>query len=119
MSGDMVTLVLSGLVTLVAVVALWRSGIRPTAGAINSKLDEFNDALDAARTLTVSAEQLYTTGKITKGERFDYVLDQLQEMFPNLDYGLLEAVIESSIPFVKIAVKVRKGDESAETTTNG
>ena len=67
------------------------------------------DAQNAAREAVAAAEQLWRTGQIPetatgeKDPRFEWALDRLQALFPDLDENTLEMTIEASVFWLKSA----------------
>lgn len=66
-------------------------------------------AQDAARQAVSAAEQLWRTGQIPenasgeKDARFEWALERLQTLFPDLDEDTLEMTIEAAVFWLKSA----------------
>lgn len=97
---------------VVAVAASARAGRKlPTASQLvdeaadaaaqaSEMLTSFYEAVTVAETFVRSAQQL-----LDKPARFDYVLKQLQTLFPTLPFDLLQAAIEAGVQRMKTEVK--------------
>ena len=79
---------------------LWRSGPQPEN--ITDRVEDLETAIVFARELVLAAEQLWETGQIEKGDRFDYVMGKLMMVFPDLDIDTLEALLEAAVKWGKI-----------------
>jgi len=104
---------------LLAIVALWRDGIKPTAKGVIGKVEEFSAAIEAAQTMVYAAEQLYLSGQLPKDKRFEYVFVRLRVLFPDLDPGLLNSAVEAAVPLVTIAYGIRHVGENSGTDDAG
>ena len=61
------------------------------------------EAAETAEILVAAAEQLWLTGRLPKTERFNFVMEQLREKFPNFDVDQLEATVESAVYWLKLS----------------
>ncbi|HXF60307.1 MAG TPA: hypothetical protein VNK95_01740 [Caldilineaceae bacterium] len=78
---------------------------RRTEGGESSAVDvagEMVRAATVARELVAAAEQLYLTGKLPRDERFDYAVDRLGELFPNIEPNQLVALVEAAVYFLRL-----------------
>jgi hypothetical protein len=78
---------------------LWRSA--PKTELVD-QVGDIETAIIFARELVLAAEQLWETGQIEKGDRFDYVMGKLMMVFPDLDIDTLEALLEAAVKWGKI-----------------
>lgn len=105
MELDMTTL----LTIIVAVVAIAlavftaiRSETAITIEGVTDTLSDIEMAAGAAREWVLAAEQLWETGRLEKDERFLFVLQKLQEIYPGIDAGTLEGSIEAAVRWAKL-----------------
>ncbi|RIK41616.1 MAG: hypothetical protein DCC55_11405 [Chloroflexi bacterium] len=108
MAFDMTTIFVAVVFGIVALVALLRGKVSVT-GLIEASTD-IQTAAGAARELVLAAEQLWLSGKITKHERYQYVLTRLQEIFPDMEDDTLAGSIEAAVAWMKL-LRGRSNDE--------
>lgn len=60
---------------------------------------------EVALTGAQAAEQLYLTGKITKGERLDKAFDYVRTFFPDVDQNTIVTAIEAGVLVVNTIVE--------------
>lgn len=79
---------------------VWRTSGRPAD--ILEGIEDIETAIVVAQEMVLAAEQLWETGQIPKNERFDYVLEKMEMIFPNLDIDTLEPLIEAAVKWAKV-----------------
>ena len=79
---------------------LWRS--RGSPEDVLAGIEDVQVAIVVAQEMVLAAEQLWETGQLPKNERFDYVLEKMEMIFPTLDIDTLEALIEAAVKWAKI-----------------
>ena len=79
---------------------VWRS--RGGMPDVNEGIEDVQVAIIVAQEMVLAAEQLWETGQIPKNERFDYVLEKMEMIFPNLDIDTLEPLIEAAVKWAKV-----------------
>ena len=79
---------------------LWRS--RGSTPDVLTGLEDIETAIAVAQEMVFAAEQLWETGELPKDERFDYVLEKMEMIFPGLDIETLEPLIEAAVKYTKI-----------------
>ena len=79
---------------------LWKARGRPVD--IFNGVEDIETAIVFAREMVLAAEQLWETGQIRKDARFDYVMEKLEMVFPNIDADALEALLEAAVKWAKI-----------------
>lgn len=73
---------------------------------VQTTATDLREIIAMAEQLVAAAEQLWTTGKIGKDDRFDWVFERLDELFPDIDRPTLTAMIEGAVFLIKQGVKV-------------
>ena len=79
---------------------LWRARGSPVD--VFKGAEDLETAIVFAREMVLAAEQLWETGQIRKDARFDYVMEKLEMVFPNIDADALEALLEAAVKWAKI-----------------
>jgi len=75
---------------------------RTRPGTVQEMANIVSDAAYTARTLVEAAEQLGKTGKLpTNDAKFNFVLAELQRMYPALDAEQLRIAIEAAVYWLK------------------
>lgn len=108
--GLIATVSIAVMVMIVCLTFLFRSGSGPSVdvGGVFDRIGTLAKAAQTARTLVLAAEQLYKTGQMQEGDRFDYVFQRLEEYFPGLDADALTSTIEAAVHWLKIV----RGEEA-------
>lgn len=93
---------LIGIVAVVLgfLVMLWRS--RGSPEDVLTGIEDIETAIVVAQEMVLAAEQLWETGELPKNERFDYVLEKMEMIFPGLDIDTLEPLIEAAVKYAKV-----------------
>ena len=87
-------------VALGFLVMLWRS--RGSPEDVLTGIEDIETAIVVAQEMVLAAEQLWETGELPKNERFDYVLEKMEMIFPGLDIDTLEPLIEAAVKYAKV-----------------
>ena len=87
-------------VALGFLVMLWRS--RGSPEDVLTGIEDIETAIVVAQEMVLAAEQLWETGELPKNERFDYVLEKMEMIFPSLDIDTLEPLIEAAVKYAKV-----------------
>jgi hypothetical protein len=93
-----------GTIVLALAVATWKFW-RDKPDSVREVAANIIDAAEMADVLVSAAEQLWTSGRLPKDERFNYVMGQLRDEFPTMDVDQLEATVESAVYWLKLAVR--------------
>ncbi len=99
--GQFVPWIAFGLVVL-GMVALWLR--KPPATAAEA-LAQVQEATEITRQLVAAAEQLWTTGRLPRDERFDWVATQLASRYPDMDSDQAAATIEAAVYWLKSGIR--------------
>lgn len=75
------------------------------AGSAGEAAGQIREAAEVAFELVSAAEQLMKTGQIERGERFDWVCQQLRAYVPGLTEDQLEVVIESAVLWLNVGLR--------------
>jgi len=105
---------LTGLVFLAAMVWLIRQD-GPGRSA-EKAVAQMTEASTVAFNLVSAAEQLWTTGRLPKDERLDWVTAQLETLFPRLDDAQLRATVEAAVYWLKMMQASAESDGAVETS---
>ncbi len=89
----------TALTTIVILVLLW---IRTRPVDIEDAYNDLIEAAELAKTAVLAAEQLWRTGNIPEGGRFDHALDTLQREFPHISTRQLTQTIEAAVYWLKL-----------------
>lgn len=95
----------SAVLTVVLLALVW---VRTRPQSVEEAIDSLQDASELAKTAVLAAEQLWTTGKLPKDERFAYALELLSKEFPTLDVEQLSASIEAGVYWLKFTTANRQ-----------
>lgn len=87
-------------VAMTFIFLLWRS--RGSPEDVLTAFKDIETAIAVAQEMVFAAEQLWETGELPKNERFDYVLEKMEMIFPDLDIDTLEPLIEAAVKYAKI-----------------
>lgn len=97
MSMEVLNLVLGAAVVVIAAYLAWKHG-----GSVSDRVTGIAAVVENARGWVGAAEQLYSTGKLSRDTRFNWVLQRLREEFPTLDEDTLAAGIEAAVHWYKL-----------------
>ncbi len=70
----------------------------------SAALTDIQTAAGAAKEYVAAAEQLWKSGQIQAGDRFDFVLSRLVETFPSIPRQTLEDSIEAGVTWLKMGL---------------
>jgi hypothetical protein len=85
-----------GVLLIVGLVVLVGRNRAPVE-SVDDGLRELGAAVSMAQEAVSAAEQLWKTGRLEKGERFEYVANLMRRYFPDLSDELLEVLIEGAV----------------------
>jgi ADP-ribosylglycohydrolase len=85
-------------IVIVGLIAVWMRK-PPTTGA--DALAQVQEATEITRQLVAAAEQLWTTGRLPRDERFDWVTTKLAARYPDMDSEQAAATIEAAVYWLK------------------
>lgn len=83
-------------------IGLWLR--KPPATAAEA-LAQVQEATEITRQLVAAAEQLWTTGRLPRDERFDWVATQLASRYPEMDSEQAAATIEAAVYWLKSGIR--------------
>ncbi len=89
----------------IAALVVWMKRGQGTTGGVTSLSETAAQLAQAAATaqdLVAAAEQLWSTGRLEKNERSEWVMDQLADLFPGLSENQLEAMLEAAVYLLKM-----------------
>ena len=102
MTTELFALVVGLVALVVAVFVAMRKGTPVSVAGVAANITGIEQAVGAARELVLAAEQLYKTGRITKDERFKWVLGRLRVALPDLDEDTLAGSIEAGVSWLRL-----------------
>jgi hypothetical protein len=85
-------------IVIVGLIAVWMRK-PPTTGA--DALAQVQEATEITRQLVAAAEQLWTTGRLPRDDRFDWVTTKLAARYPDMDSEQAAATIEAAVYWLK------------------
>lgn len=90
-----------GAIVALGIVAL-RNGQAVTVETVTDTLSDIERAAGAAKEWVLAAEQLWLTGKLERDARFEFVLDKLQAIYPEIDEDTLTGSIEAAVRWARM-----------------
>lgn len=84
---------------------LYWLGNRNPAKSTAQVIEQVIQAGNLANDLVQTAEQLWLKGELPKDDRFDFVMDELEALFPDLTEQQLRNAIESAVFWMKFGVQ--------------
>jgi hypothetical protein len=102
LDNNLLTVIVLAIVAIVMGIMAYRAGQPLSIEGVTGTFTGIQDAVGEAREWVLAAEQLYSTGRLTKDQRFAWVLGRLRESFPDLDDDTLAGSIEASVRWAKL-----------------
>jgi hypothetical protein len=103
-TGEILGIVSVGL-TAVLLIVVW---LRTRPQNVSEAISSLQEVSAVAQTAVAAAEQLWTTGKLPRDERFTYALDLLETEFPALKREHLIAALEAAVFWLKTGLAARQ-----------
>lgn len=92
--------------TVVLLIILW---LRTAPASAQEALAQIQEMSAHASNLVAAAEQLWSTGKLPKDDRFKYVADRLKITYPDIDEDQLRTTIEAAVYWLKTGIQAKAG----------